>query len=128
MPSEPIVREALETDAEELQRYVAEAMAGRLPTVLGVPKPPTVEEEREFLGACIRSPNSVVLVAESGGELVGMLGFHGHKGPQRRLDGVHPTSTDPTGSGHDRIEGYQGDTKRPSAGSTSTAPPAPPPS
>ena len=88
MSSEPVIREALEADAEELQRYTAEVIAERLPTVLGLAKPPTVEEERRFLGACIQSPNSVVLVAELDGELVGMLDFHGHKGSQRRHAGV----------------------------------------
>ncbi len=93
MSSDPVIREALEADAKELQRYTAEVLAERLPTVLGFAKPPTVEEERKFLGRCIQSPNSVVLIAELDGELVGMLDFHGHMEPQWRHAGVFGMST-----------------------------------
>ena len=77
------VREAVDADAEQIQRFVANLVGERLPVIFRRDCPPTLGEERGFIQQVARSPRSILLVAEAGEEIVGMLDFHGHQKPQR---------------------------------------------
>jgi RimJ/RimL family protein N-acetyltransferase len=88
LPKNLLIREAVLEDAEALQQYATALFAEALPTLLQPPQIPTVDEEREFLARCQMAPTCVVLVAETGNGLVGMLDFHAYRHPQRQHAGI----------------------------------------
>jgi RimJ/RimL family protein N-acetyltransferase len=76
------IREAAEADADALHRYMEGIVSERLPVLYDRPKPPSIEEEREFVRAIREVPGSVLLVATQGQEVIGVLDFHREKRPQ----------------------------------------------
>lgn len=83
MSNQVTIRRAELSDAEQLQRYVAELFAERLPVLFRRDAAPTVDEERRFITQMQELPRSIVIVAEVDEDIVGMLDFHGDQRPQR---------------------------------------------
>lgn len=77
------IRPAELSDAERLQRYVAELFAERLPVLFRRDVAPTVDEERRFITQMQELPRSIIIVAVVDKDIVGMLDFHGDQRPQR---------------------------------------------
>jgi RimJ/RimL family protein N-acetyltransferase len=75
------IREADLDDALALQRYASELFGERLPGLYERPVP-TVEDEVQFLESYCGPANSVLLVADDAGRLVGLLGLLGRSLPQ----------------------------------------------
>ncbi|MFA5901656.1 MAG: GNAT family N-acetyltransferase [Verrucomicrobiia bacterium] len=69
------VRPAVPTDAEALQRFVAAFMEEDCPFVYGFETVPSVVEEEKFIRLHTETSNSVLLLAEQDGRIVGMLTF-----------------------------------------------------
>ena len=78
-----IIRTAIEADATALQAFSAELIAERLPVLFRRDQAPTVEHQHDMIRRLSATPRSALFVAESDGQLVGMLDFHGHQKPQR---------------------------------------------
>lgn len=72
-----LIREATVNDAEKLQEYIVRFFNERLTTVYQHDWRPTIEDERRFIENLNTTSNSVLLVAENQGKVVGMLDFHG---------------------------------------------------
>jgi RimJ/RimL family protein N-acetyltransferase len=77
------VRVAAEGDAVALHRFASDLVGERLSVLFRRDKAPSIEEQRNFIERIARTPRSALFVAEAGGEIVGMLDFHGHQKPQR---------------------------------------------
>jgi putative acetyltransferase len=75
------IREADFDDAVALQHYASELFGERLPGLYDRPVP-TQEEEVQFLRSYCGPANSVLLVAEDAGRVVGLLGLLGRTLPQ----------------------------------------------
>jgi RimJ/RimL family protein N-acetyltransferase len=75
------IREADLDDAQALQHYASELFGERLPGLYERPIP-TLEEEAQFLESYCGPANSVLLVAEDAGRVVGLLGLLGRSLPQ----------------------------------------------
>jgi ribosomal protein S18 acetylase RimI-like enzyme len=81
---EIIIRPAKVNDAEKILRYNREIIAGEaflltIPDEFNI----TVEQERTWIESTQKQPNSLILIAEYQGEVVGFLDFHG--GHKRRI-------------------------------------------
>lgn len=86
------IREATLDDAEALRRYAVRLFAERPPGVFERPDP-TLDDEREF----VRSHdgyNSVLLLAEAEGAVVGLLALAGRSMPQEAHVGLVGVSVD----------------------------------
>ena len=77
------IRRALESDAASLAHFMAALVGERLPVLFRRDRSPTVDEEVEFIRQFEITPRSVLFVAATGGEIVGMLDFCAHPHPQR---------------------------------------------
>jgi len=82
------IRHGTEGDAEALRRFVSAVWSEGLPTLFEHATMPTLEEERQFLAACLRRPNSTIFLSEEDGAIVGMLDFQGHSRPQMQHGGI----------------------------------------
>ena len=82
------IREAEPRDAEQLLALI-ERVAGESENVTRGPGDLdiTLEQERAFLKECATTPNSIYLVAEIAGEIVGGINFSGGKRPRIRHTG-----------------------------------------
>jgi RimJ/RimL family protein N-acetyltransferase len=78
-----VIRPAIETDAEALQRFLAALIGEELPVLFRRSHAPAVEDQRAFIRKTAEEPRTVLLVAICDGEVVGMLDFHGHPKAQR---------------------------------------------
>ena len=87
------IREAMMDDAEQLQRYAAKLFAERLLGLFERPAP-SLDEEREFIHGFIEPTNSVLLLAEENGVIVGNVGFEGRRLPQEAHVGLFGLSVD----------------------------------
>lgn len=76
------IRSAGEEDLEELLRYATALFSEDLPGIFRRPIP-TREEELEFIRSHTTRPNSVLLLAVAGGEVVGVAGFLSETLPER---------------------------------------------
>jgi putative acetyltransferase len=81
------IREADLDDAVALQHYASELFGERLPGLYERPVP-TLEQEVQFLKTYRGQANSVLLVAEDAGGVVGLLGLLGRPMPQEAHVGV----------------------------------------
>ena len=78
MSPEPaiIVREVVVADAEDLQRFLADLYAERLPVMFSRDSAPSVAEERSLIQQMLATPRSMLLLALAQEGVVGMLDFH----------------------------------------------------
>jgi len=76
------IRPANEDDLDELLRYAEALFSEGLPGIFRRPMP-TREEELEFIRSHTTRPNSVLLLAVVGEELVGVAGFLAETLPER---------------------------------------------
>jgi putative acetyltransferase len=83
----PTIRSANPADAAALQRYAAALFAERLPALLAREQPRSVEWFAEYVAQLASQANSVYLLAEHAGEVVGTLDFSGHQRSQRNHGG-----------------------------------------
>lgn len=70
------VREAVIDDAAALREYAVRLFAEKLPGIFRRPFP-TLEEEREFVAGYVAPANSVLLIAEVDGRVIGIAGLRG---------------------------------------------------
>jgi RimJ/RimL family protein N-acetyltransferase len=78
------IRQVSEGDAAELLRYLNELKRERLPTLLNVPKIPTIEEEQEWVRQKTQPTNCTVLLALCSHKIVGVLEVRGNAHPQQK--------------------------------------------
>jgi RimJ/RimL family protein N-acetyltransferase len=86
-----IIREASTDDAAALAEYAADLFSEGLPGIFTRPAP-SLEEEAAFIRSRTEPANSTLLVAESGGGVVGLLDFVGGSLPENRHTGVFGVS------------------------------------
>lgn len=70
------IREATRKDAEALRAYAARLFAEDLPGIFRR-EVPSLDEERIYISSHIDRPNSTLLLAVEGSEIVGMASFDG---------------------------------------------------
>lgn len=70
------IRTATLEDAAAMCVYAAALFAEKLPGIFNR-EAPTIEEEREYISGHIDPANSTLLIAEEGGEILGMIGLEG---------------------------------------------------
>lgn len=87
------IREATFEDVEVLQRYAVKLFSEHLPGIYRSPTP-SLEDERAFVRAHVEPANSVMLLAEQDGAIVGLLGFLGRQRPQEAHVGALGISVD----------------------------------
>lgn len=75
------IRAVTPDDAPALQVYAERLFAEGLPGVFRR-EPPTLEQETEFIGGYLDSPNSIALIAEENGEILGLIACAGEKHPE----------------------------------------------
>lgn len=85
------VREATLDDVPRLAEYAAELFSEGLPGIFARPAP-TLEEEEVFVRSRLEPDNAVLLVAEEGGSIVGLLDFVGGRLAEDRHAGVFGVS------------------------------------
>jgi len=83
MSPEPIIRQAVVSDAEALQRFMQDLAAEELPQIFAMSKAPSVEVQRKFIANLAEAERSVLFVVAVGDEIAGLLDFHGYPQPQR---------------------------------------------
>jgi RimJ/RimL family protein N-acetyltransferase len=76
-------RDATLSDGEALWRFSTALQAESLPVVYQRSAAPTVESETAFISRLLAAPNSLLLLAMDGEEVVGVLDVHGSSHPQR---------------------------------------------
>lgn len=74
------IRAGVLDDAASLQAYMTNLVSENLPVLFRKERPPTLEEERLFIGKLLSESNSILLVAVVDDEVIGVLDFHGGKG------------------------------------------------
>ena len=87
------IREAVIDDAVALREYAARLFSEELPGIFRRPFP-TLEEEREFVAAYVTPANSVLLIAQADGRVVGLGGLRGRAHPQEAHVGHAQLSVD----------------------------------
>jgi len=81
------IRPATESDAEALRTYATALFRENLPGIYKRPEP-TLEEELQFIRSYQNQPNSVLLIAEEDGVIVGNIGFSGGTLEEERHSGT----------------------------------------
>ena len=76
-----VIRPAREEDAERLLRFAMQRFEERLPVLFESTTPPSLEDRRAFLQR-VPAEGGVILLADAGSEVVGLLDFHRAKRPQ----------------------------------------------
>ena len=77
-----LIRHAVDSDANALQRFTNELMGEHLPVLFRRGSPPTVEEARAFIQHGGSSVRNVLFIADVEKEIVGLVEFHGDLRPQ----------------------------------------------
>ena len=81
-----VVRRARESDAQAMADYMAALMAEKLETI--TPREaPSVEDERDWVLQASFAERGMILMAEAGGEVIGLLDFWGGERPDNRHAG-----------------------------------------
>jgi RimJ/RimL family protein N-acetyltransferase len=81
-----VVRRAREADAAAMADYMAALTAERLQTI--TPRePPSVEDERDWVLQAAFAERGMILLAEVGDEVIGLLDFWGGERPDNRHAG-----------------------------------------
>lgn len=88
-----LIREATVDDAERLQQYATRLFSEDLPGIFRRPVP-SVDDEIEFISMHQAGANSTLLLAESGGEVVGLIGIAGEALPEESHVGTFGVSVD----------------------------------
>lgn len=92
-PSGLRIREATETDAPALRDYAERLFLEDLPGILRHPIP-TLEDEVAFIRSRADQPNSVMLLAEVAGALVGLMALTGESRAEESHAGTFGLSVD----------------------------------
>jgi RimJ/RimL family protein N-acetyltransferase len=87
------IRQAREDDAQRLLRFAVRRFAERIPVLFESAAPPSLEDRRAFLQR-VPAEGGVILVAQAGPEIVGLLDFHRAKRPQAAHSGGLGMSVD----------------------------------
>ena len=77
------IRAATAADGQALLGFSEALSAEALPVLYRRSATPTLEAEAEFIARMLDAPNSLLLLALSGDEVVGVLDVHGSSHPQR---------------------------------------------
>lgn len=88
-----LIRTAKLDDAAELAEYAARLFAEELPGIFHRTAP-TLAEEIDFIRTHLGPPTSTMLVAETSGRIVGMLGFTGNTLAEEAHAGTFGISVD----------------------------------
>jgi RimJ/RimL family protein N-acetyltransferase len=83
---EVVVRRAREADAEAMADYMAALMAERLETITQR-EAPSVEDERDWVLQAAFAERAMIMLAEIGGEVIGLLDFWTGERPDNRHSG-----------------------------------------
>lgn len=81
------IREADQSDAPALHEHVTAVLSERLATISSETEPLPLESVGARIAARAVSSNSVLLIAEAGQTIIGILDFEGHRHPQERHGG-----------------------------------------
>jgi len=87
------IRTATMDDADALRLYAAKLFAEELPGIYRRDTP-TLEQEREFIRARIEPERCTLIMAEDGGEVVGLIDFVGNAMPEEAHGGVFGITVD----------------------------------
>jgi ribosomal protein S18 acetylase RimI-like enzyme len=77
MPDPTItIREASTDDVAMVQAYMADLVSEQLDVIFRRDRPPSIEEEREFIGRFGAPTGNILLIAVDNGQVAGLLDFH----------------------------------------------------
>ncbi|NQX87423.1 MAG: GNAT family N-acetyltransferase [Halioglobus sp.] len=77
------IREAIESDAIDLRKYVAQLFLENLSTLYKKDEVPSIEAQEKFINQILNAPNSTLLLAVNDSGIIGMLDAHGSSHEQK---------------------------------------------